>query len=87
MQEDHPHPSCVIMAGQLLANLEWTMASITDGLQEDNSEKCVVERIQGNLAELSKLRIEIEVSKQEWLRKLKVLASEQCDLLRTMKTL
>jgi hypothetical protein len=84
--QEHAHPNCVVMASQLIANLEWTLTNITEGVQED-SEKCVVERIQANLRELASLKKEIEAAKQEQLRKLKALGQEHLQLLQEMKTL
>lgn len=43
------HPNCVIMAAQLLNNLEWSLASITEGVDVDSNEQCVIDRIRANL--------------------------------------
>ncbi len=73
--QDHAHPNCVVMASQLIANIEWVLSNITEGIQDD-SEKCVVERIQANLRDLASLKNEIEGAKQEQLRKMKELGQQ-----------
>lgn len=84
--QEHAHPNCVVMASQLITNIEWALSSITEGVEE-GSETCVVERIQANIHELASLRKEIEASKQGQLRRLKALAQEHCQLLQEMKSL
>lgn len=85
--QEHAHPNCVVMASQLIANVEWALSNVTEGVQEGSSERCVVERIQANIHELASLRKEIETTKQDHLRKLKALAHEHFQLLQEMRAL
>ncbi len=43
------HPNCVTMGAQLLNNLEWSLANITEGVNVDISEQSVIDRIRANL--------------------------------------
>jgi hypothetical protein len=43
------HPNCVTMGAQLLNNIEWSLANITEGVNVDSSEQCVIDRIRANL--------------------------------------
>lgn len=81
IDEEHNHPHSVIMATQLLSTLQWGVGKMTEGLDEDRDDSCLIEKIKSNIKELSLIRKNIEESKRGWLEEIKSLSNEHYNIL------